>query len=250
MRRFLISLWLFSVVAVAAPQDSKPAFDAASIKPNKSGEAAASTLFPPGGRFSARNAPLRLLIRLAYGVADYQISDGPDWIRFDRFDVEAKSEAGLSVDVLRLMLQRLLEDRFQLKVHRATKQDQVYALMIANGGLKIHAVPDDGTAINRLRNDAWRGVRAGQGHLFTSQGEIAGLAAFLTQIMDRPVIDQTGLDGLFRFDFALPSNILPSPDSSVSIFEAIQDQLGLRLERARGPIDVLAIDRLERLSEN
>ena len=64
------------------------------------------------------------------------------------------------------------------------------------------------------------------------------------------MIDQTGLDGLFRFDFALPSNILPSPDSSVSIFEAIQDQLGLRLERARGPIDVLAIDRVERLSEN
>ena len=118
MRRFLISLWLFSVVAVAAPQDSKPAFDAASIKPNKSGEAAASTLFPPGGRFSARNAPLRLLIRIAYGIVDYQISDGPDWIRFDRFDVEAKSEAGLSADVLRLMLQRLLEDRFQLKVHR------------------------------------------------------------------------------------------------------------------------------------
>src|SRR6185436_15548907 len=171
MRRFLISLWLFSVVAVAAPQDSKPAFDVASIKPNKSGEAAASTVFPPGGRFSAKNASLRLLIRLAYGFADYQISGGPDWTRSERFDVDAKSDASPSVDALRSMLQRLLEDRFQLRVRRAVKQDEVYALMIAKGGMKMRAVPDDGADANRLRNDAWRGVKAGQGHLFTSKGE-------------------------------------------------------------------------------
>jgi uncharacterized protein (TIGR03435 family) len=250
MRRFLVTLYLFSVVVVGAPQKPRPAFDVASIKTNKSGEAAASTIFPPGGRFSARNASLKLLIRLAYGVADYQISGGPDWIRFDKFDVEAKSEASPSVDVLGLMLQRLLEDRFQLRVHRATKQDEVYALVIAKGGLKMRAVSNDGTDTNRLRNDAWRGVKAGQGHLFTDKGEIAGLAAFLTQIMDRPVIDRTGLYGLFGFDFALPSNILPLPDSSESIFEAIQDQLGLRLERGRGTIDVLVIDGVERLSEN
>jgi len=77
MRRFLVTLCLFSVVAVAAPQNPSPAFDVASIKTNKSGEAAASAVFPRGGRFSARNASLKLLIRLAYGVADDQISGGP-----------------------------------------------------------------------------------------------------------------------------------------------------------------------------
>jgi uncharacterized protein (TIGR03435 family) len=250
MRCFLATLCFYSVIAVAAPQNPRPAFDAASIKTNKSGQAAASTVFPPGGRLSASNASLKLLIRLAYGVADYQVSGGPDWIRFDKFDVEAKSEANPSVDVLRLMLQRLLEERFQLRAHRATKQDAVYALVVAKGGAKLRVVPDDGTDTNRLRNDAWRGVKAGQGHLFTDKGQIAGLAAFLTQIMDRPVLDQTGLDGLYGFDFTLPPNILPSPDSSQSIFEAIQDQLGLRLEPARGPIDVLVIDGVERLSDN
>jgi bla regulator protein blaR1 len=135
-------------------------------------------------------------------VADYQISGGPDWIRFDKFDVEAKSEANPSVDVLRLMLQRLLEDRFQLRVHRATKQDEVYALVIAKGGPKMRAVSDDSTDTNGLRNDAWRGVKAGTGHLFTDKGEIAGMAAFLTQIMDRPVMDQTGLDVVLERELA------------------------------------------------
>jgi uncharacterized protein (TIGR03435 family) len=249
MRSFLVTLWFFSV-AVAAPQDPRGRFDVASIKPNKSGEAAASTVFPPGGGFSARNASLRLLIRLAYGLADYQISGRPDWIRFDKFDVDAKSEASPSVDVLRLMLQALLEERFQLRVHRAMKQDEVYALMIARGGPKMRAVPDDGTDTNRQRNDAWRGVKAGQGHLFTTKGEIAGLAAYLTQILDRPVIDNTDLNGFFEFDFALPQTIMPSPDSSVSIFEAVQDQLGLRLEQTKGPVAFLVIDHVERLSEN
>src|SRR5688572_27521638 len=111
MKRCLACIcFLAAISTVALPQESRLAFDVASIRPNKSGERAASTVFPPGGRFSARNASLKLLIRLAYGVADYQISGGPGWINVDRFDVEAKSEANPSAAELRVMLQRLLED--------------------------------------------------------------------------------------------------------------------------------------------
>ena len=93
-------------------------------------------------------------------------------------------------------------------------------------------------------------MKAGQGHLFTKPGEIAGLAAFLTQILDRPVLDRTRLQSFYEFDFGLPQAILPSPDTSESIFEAIQNQLGLRLEPTKSPVEFLVIDKVERLSEN
>jgi uncharacterized protein (TIGR03435 family) len=245
---FAVCLTVLMIVCAAQAQDSRPAFGVASVKFNKSGERASSTVFPPGGRFSAKNSSLKLLIRLAYGVADYQIAGGPDWIRFDHFDVEAKSEANPTLDELKLMLQQLLGERFQLNVHRATKEDAVYALVVSKGGPKFKRVQEEDS--ERLRNDAWHGVKAAQGHLFTQKGEMAGLAAFLTQMLDRPVIDKTNLDGFFEFDFAVPATILPSPDSAESIFEAIQDQLGLRLEQTKGPIEVLVIDRVERLTEN
>jgi len=212
------------------------------VKANTSGERASSTLSPPGGGFSARNASLKLLIRTAYQLSDYQVSGGPDWIRFDRFDIEAKSDLNPSQNEVRLMVQDLLQDRFKLKVHRATEQDTVYALVVAKGGHKMKAVPDDGSGRHL--------VGASQGHLFAKSGEVAGLVAFLTQILDRQVMDKTGLRGYFEFDFGLPATIMPSPDSTVSIFEAIQDQLGLRLEQTKGPVEFLIIDHAERPSPN
>lgn len=100
-------------------------FEVASIKASKS-TAAGSTSFPPGGRFLAKNATLKRLMRTAYGVLDSQIEGGPSWVTFDKFDVEARSEGTASSDQVRIMLQGLLEDRFKLKVHRTTKQDSVY----------------------------------------------------------------------------------------------------------------------------
>jgi uncharacterized protein (TIGR03435 family) len=235
----LLATLLFSF---SMAQRTPLAFDVASVKANDSGERASSTLSPPGGRFSSKNASLKLLIRMAYQLSDYQVSGGPDWIRFDRFDVEAKSDANPSQDQIRLMVQNLLQDRFQLKVHRATEQDTVYALVVAKGGPRMKAVPDDGSGRHV--------VGAGQGHLFTRNGEVAGLVAFLTQILDRQVIDKTGLHGYFEFDFALPATIMPAPDSTVSIFEAIQDQLGLRLEQTKGPVEFLFVDHAERPSPN
>ena len=244
----IVAILLLTLATISSAQSKPAVFDVASVKLNKSGDLRSSTLFPPGGRFSAKNASLKLLIRLAYGFADHQISDGADWIKSDRFDVEAKSETNPSEVEIKEMVKGLLEDRFQLKVHRATKQDTVYALAVSRTGPKIKRVPYDHA--DRLRNDAWHGVKAAQGHLFTTEGAIAGLVAYLSQILDRPVIDRTGLDGVFEFDFTLPATILPSPDSSVSIFEAIQDQLGLRLEQTSGPVEFLIIDHAEKPDAN
>jgi uncharacterized protein (TIGR03435 family) len=186
---------------------------------------------------------LKLLVRSTYRLSDYQVSGGPEWIRFDKFDIEAKSELHRSPEEVRLMVESLLEERFKLKVHREVRQDAVYALVVAKGGSKLKAVPDDGSGRHN--------VGAGQGHLFAKNGEISGLAAFLTQILDRQVTDKTGLKGYFEFDFALPLTLLPTPDSSEStIFEAIQDQLGLRLELTKGPVEFLVIDQVERPSAN
>jgi uncharacterized protein (TIGR03435 family) len=239
----VVAVFVFCISGRISLNAQNPRFDVATIKPNNSGDSASTQFSPPGGRYVARNISLKLLIRSAYRLSNYQVSGGPDWIRFDKFDIDAKSEANPSPDEIRFMVQRLLADRFQLKVHNAIKQDAVYALVTAKGGPKIKAVPDNGTGQHN--------VGATQGHLFTTNGQISGLVPFLTQILDRQVVDKTGLIGFFDFNFALPTNILPSPDSSEStIFEAIQDQLGLRLDLTKGPVEFLVIDSVERPSEN
>jgi uncharacterized protein (TIGR03435 family) len=234
---------------------AQSAFDVASVKPANPGSRVASLEMLPGGTLKAVNVSLRALVKKAYSVRDFQIAEAPSWFDSQRYDISAKAEGAAGDKQLELMLQSLLADRFKLKLRRETRDMQVYIITIGKSGVKLRetAPPDDGgTAGVRIR---------GVGRLTGIKGTIRQLAEALSDlrlngstILDRPVIDGTGLAGVY--DFALEwTPDFGSSDGAVdrlgpSIFTAIQEQLGLKLDRRSAPVEVLIIEHVEKASEN
>jgi len=219
------------------------AFEAASIRPHPANGGPIRVLKGvDAGGIQYRSVTLLDCIIAAYGLPRYQISGGPSWLGSDRYDITATSAAAPKAQLM-LMLQTLLEDRFQLKIHRETKDLPVYALVVGRNGLKMKPGKDGGaTAIG------------GDGHLIDSRGiTMKFLADVLTQITQgsgRPILDMTGLDGVFDItvDFAsddLNGNNISDPD----IFAAVQS-LGLKLEPRKTAFEILVIDHAEKPSEN
>jgi len=184
-------------------------FDVASIRPNDSGGSGSNMQFPPGGRFRATNVWLKPLVRIACGVPVYQVTGGEDWTSsLSRFDIEAKAEGDPSHKQVLAMLQTLLAERFKLQFHSVTKQDAVYTLMLAKGGPKFKAA--DGTGAST--------VEASHGTITARKGEMSRFVWFLTQVLDRQVVDKTGLNGFYDFTFVQPSTILPTPDFRRAVY--------------------------------
>jgi uncharacterized protein (TIGR03435 family) len=247
-----------------------PAFDVASIKRSDPGNTRDNggirNSFAPGGRFSAKNVGLKDLISIAYRLPYWRIEGGPSWIdpdmmvTVDRFNVEAKSEKETDTDRLRVMLQTLLRDRFKLAVHQAMRPDQkIYHLVIAKSGVKIPEVK-----VDRYTGDIGQ---SGGGRLSVEQMSMPDLARWLGGQVETTVIDKTNLKGIYKFDLVYtPENFRIGGRTAVeqakvrgeaaidpngpSLFTAIQEQLGLRLEATKGPIEILVIDRAERPSDN
>jgi uncharacterized protein (TIGR03435 family) len=278
---------MFLVIAAFAlfgQPAARPKFEVASIKPST--EQRFMMVRPLPGRLTA-TAPVRLLMQNAYTVQSFQILGGPAWVDSERFAIEAKADGNASRAQIFLMLQSLLEDRFQLKIHRETRELPVYALVPARGGLKLPP-PKEGSCVESLTDTipepaggrmqpAVRGqaplARCGSVGVMAAppvarmQGGKVLMPEFvrmLSMVLGRPVIDKTGFSGLFdvRLDF-LPDEVTPalpppppdaagaSPDSNTpSIVSALPDQLGLRLESTKGPVEVIVIDRVERPSAN
>ena len=262
-----------------------PVFEVALIKPDKPAGMGRRVMFgmrwSPDG-LTTTGTTLQALIRLAYRVQEpSQIIGGPSWIKTERYDIQAKVDESVADELGKLtpeqgkpvrehMLQALLADRFKLTVHHETKELPVYALVIAKNGLKIRETkPDenysngikgeDGHALGKSSIDFGRGRLRGQGV------PIAGLVQLLSQqpeLEGRVVLDRTELTG--EYDFTLqwaPENLMLNgtrppdnaalPDSSgPSLFTALQEQLGLKLESTKGPVDALVIDHVEHPSEN
>ena len=207
-----------------------------------------------------------MLIAAAYRVKEFQIGGGPRRIGSDRFDVEKKAEnPRADPDQLRLMLQSLLEDRFQLELHRGNEQAPIYALVVAKDGPKINLAPDQTSP--PVNGPAQQGAGPNRGAMRIGGGSLVGNAVtlslftrLLSQRLDRTVVDKTNLDG--RFDIRLywtpdvgevaldpGGNPLPPANATgPSIFSAIQEQLRLRLESTTGPIDLIIIDHVEKPS--
>lgn len=258
----LLFLAVVSLVSVQAqPPDVRPEFEVASVKPNLSGSANFLMRPPVDGRFTATNVTLKLLIALAYKVRQLEIVGGPAWIDSARYDVNAKAASGnANDDQSRLMLQLLLKDRFQLKVHREMKQMPVYELLPAKNGLKVSASKEGSCAVFTSASAA--GSTSGPpstpfcGALIVRPNGIAGngvtmaqLANSLSGIVGPPVIDKTGYTG--HFDFHLEFNREAAADTSEpSIFTALQEQLGMKLEAKKGPVEVLVIDNAGKASAN
>ncbi|HLJ25595.1 MAG TPA: M56 and DUF3738 domain-containing protein [Candidatus Angelobacter sp.] len=249
---------------------SSPSFDVASIKPNKSDTAMDKILFTPSG-FSAEHIAVHEFIRIAYDVQETQIVAEPGWLNSEKYDVEARVTLALegqhySPSDRKLALQQLLADRFNLKLHRETRELPVYELVIAENGSKFHeSRPGDTYTNGTKRQDGQpigQGIwMLGRGNLVSQGQPIESLISVLSRQLDRPILDKTGLKG--QYDYTLqwtpedsPTDggkpgAQPAPESSgPSIFAAIQEKLGLKLEPKKGPMQVLVIDHIEEPSEN
>jgi len=268
----------FLAIAAAAPAFSqatpsdRPAFEAATVKPSPEGDRAA--INATTGLLTLRHVSLRLLISVAWKIRPALITGGPAWIDSAFFEVQGKAAGPTGADAMFLMLQTLLEDRFRLKVHREKKEGPVYNLTVAKGGPRLKTatcVPFDPNHLPRQTapgetpvNYCGRINRTVDGSLrkmdFLGVGigtsttlPIESLADQLSGLIERTVIDKTGLSGIFDFQLEWADQAgAAQPGDSIgpSIFTAVQEQLGLKLDSARGPIGYLAVDRAEKPSGN
>jgi uncharacterized protein (TIGR03435 family) len=202
-----------------------------------------------GGRFSATGFTLRDLIAFAYEVDISQIAGGPNWAASERYDVLGKpeKEGPLTRDIARVMLRDLLTDRFQLKIHRETREMPVYILTLGKNGSKMKPRTEgDGGESTRL---VFQGAKA------TGRNVSAKVLAEELQAMvfDRPVVDRTGLAGSFDFNLSWRPEAgasAPGDPNDPDIFTAIQEQLGLRLQLQKAPAEMIVVDAAEKASEN
>ena len=244
------------LIATTTPKaQSATAFDVASVKPNTSGDLQHSTGMR-GRTFTATNVPVRLLILIAYDLTSEpnRLIGGPAWIRTDRFDVLASTPETAKPADRRQMVQALLDERFRLRVHPETREMPIYELKVArtDGQLGPYLRPSA-----PVDCDAIPPARRGEDDPCTSfldDGVIRGrartmavLATLVRRSVDRPVVDRTGLSGNFNFDVKFaPEGAADAVSDGTSIFAALGAELGLKLESARGPVDVLVVDSVER----
>ena len=188
------------------------------------------------------------LVTYAYGMRYDQVSGGPSWADSDHYDLDAKSEGQgvFTTAQSRQMVQALLEDRFQLKVRREMREAPVYALVVGKNGPKFKAAAPDKPKSNFVRGSD-KGL-----HMEATHGTMAQLVDQLSFTAGRPVLDRSGLTGEYAYTLDwFPANRIPPPElDAPSMFAALQEQLGLRLEPSKGPVERLVIDHAERPSEN
>ena len=249
-------LGLAFVAGLAAPSAQEralpPVFEAASVKPNASGVVEGSMGPRPGG-YVATNVSVRELIIRAYAVRPFQVEGGPTWIGRDRFDIVARAPESTPQSQILPMLKRLLADRFKLVVRQESRERPVFALVAARADRLFGPALKRSTADCAARQEPSdqsgpcmiRGSFTGRGGVLNGVGQpLAAIATHLGTAVDRVVVDRTGMEGLFDFELTWSGG--GATDNVPVIFTAIQEQLGLRLEPSRGPVDVLVIESVQR----
>jgi bla regulator protein blaR1 len=242
-----------TVVATRSPDVSNHTFEVASIKPNNATSQAVSMVAEPNGRFTAVNIKLPFLIRTAYRLQDYQIVGAPNWLNSDRFDILAKFDPATFPEELLPMMQSLLADRFSFNVHFDRRELPIFALTMADANGRL------GPQLRRtecpeLPQAPCTSISDGSGRVKFRGIPMEQIVQFLAPAVGRVVIDRTGLNGRLDMDLewtpestrAVGGAEAPTIDGGgVSIFTAVQEQLGLRLESTRGLVEVLVIDNVE-----
>jgi len=221
-------------------------FDTASIRVNTSGREHSEINDPRGGRFTAVNATLSSLVRNAWNLKSFQIENLPGWAETTRYDIDARFDPAVKMTDERFqeMLRGLLVDRFSMKTHWIRREMPIYGLVAAKGGARLTA--STSTSAQPVING---GGGAGARTLMFSKVGMKLLAFYLGNQVERVVVDETGLRG--EYDFRLRWAPEETVDSTApSLFRALQDQLGLRLEARRGPVQVLVVDRVSPASAN
>jgi uncharacterized protein (TIGR03435 family) len=242
-----------------APQNptAAPTFDIAVIRPTASQPNDRTHIWsaPDDGHFKAQNVTLKQLIQFAFAIPDNRILSGPSWLNATRFDLEAKADPAVNSQMSHLtpedgkrqkqaMLQALLADRFQLTVHQETRELPIYDLVTVKGGPRTFSQANGNT------------FDFGNGHMRIEGGDntMTVLADQLSQIVGRVVVDKTGIQGRYLLNLKwTPDGTAPqpdNPDAPPSIYTALQEQLGLKLEPQKGPVPVLSIDHADPPSDN
>jgi uncharacterized protein (TIGR03435 family) len=278
----LLSLSFASARAQTPAGTEKPKFEVAAVRENTNNDGKINIGIQPGGRFTVVGAPLAELIRIAFGVQRTQVVGAPDWTETARFDITAKAESeiqgtppGGPPGQLNLLLQDLLEDRFKLRAHRETRELPIYALMLARSDKKLGAGLRPSTVdCAAMRGRGGRmglppgppppgerppcGMRVAPNQVVAGGVSLAQLTPMLSQFTQRIVLDRTGLTGNFDIDLTFTPERMPqgapppgAPPLTIdpngpSLFTALQEQLGLKLESDRAPVEVLVIDHVER----
>jgi uncharacterized protein (TIGR03435 family) len=241
--------------------DANPAFEVATIKPSDPAHPE-QIITLRGAEVITTNVTVHALINLGYWLHPKQLAGGPAWIETEKFDMAGKPDVPgqPNVDQMKVMIQKLLVDRFQLKFHFEKRELPVYAVRLAKTGAKITTSKDDPKGI-----PGWNFGRNPAGMIMAFRNSpMSQFTAVLQNSTDRPVVDQTGLSG--RYDFTLnftpdaamatalsggpPPPAADNPDAAPDLFAAFQRQLGLKLEPTRAPVDVMVIDKVEKPSEN
>jgi uncharacterized protein (TIGR03435 family) len=293
-RRLLVSaiLGLLPVVPLAQTE-SRPSFEVVSIKPNRTNQGIPLVVFQPGGRMIAANVNIRQVILVAYTIDNLQLVDAPDWTTSERFAIEARTGDSMPTSTIRLMLRSMLAERFNLVAHTERRNLPIVAMTMARpdkrpgpklvpSGPECRRIrPPEGIPIPppppppppgaanaapiRIILETDEPPRRRCGAMVTPGWMSAGNITMqeftrpLSQVLRRPVINETGLDGEFDLDVifspeGLGGALVGPPPASVSdapsLETALRDDLGLRLESRRGPVDVLVVDRIDRPTEN
>jgi uncharacterized protein (TIGR03435 family) len=258
-----LRLPLFAVAIVTllqAQSPARPEFEVASLKPNASGNPGFTIRAMPAG-LNATNISVKRLIAMGYGVTDYQIFGDLAWLESQRFDLEAKAAALTALPQLRLMTQSLLDERFKLKFHRETRELPMYSLTLVKAGVKgpgLTDAPNEPCPPPTAATVRCGTVSPGVGRIIGQRGRISQLADRLSSMLGRTVVDKTGLTGSYDIDlkFAPDPRLQQSPGgppadlSGPSIFTAIQEQLGLKLQAGKGPVEVIVVDSAQRPDAN
>jgi len=251
---------------------SQPLSYVSSVKPNNALDARTFSEYSAGGRLTATAVTVGYLLRIAYRIQPYQLVGAPAWISTKRYDIAAKVEDNPAPSQ-QVLLRALLKDRFQLAIHEETREQPVFALVLARSDGKLgpqliksdfdcaayFAGPHDPPVPGRTPNCA---TRIGMGSLYGKAIPIAQLATSLAPLVNRFTVDRTGLTGGFDVELTWTPDQLPpanagnappgpAPDpSGPSIFAALQEQLGLKLISEKAPVAVLVVDHLAEPSAN
>ena len=227
-------------LCLAAVTLSAQSFDVASVKPNHNGPPPRTYPRLHNGTFTAENASLKTLLVNAYGLNELRIV-GPDWMNTEMYDITAKAPAGFADDQLMPLLQALLKDRFRLQSHMETREMAAYDMLVAKGGARLTLFdPSHPPGQPRFAG----------GSMLVGVGTAAQIADALARAAGRPVVDKTGLEGRFAWSVSytpFSSDANAAATGPPDILAAVQEQLGLRLEPKKESLQVLVIDRVERV---
>lgn len=246
--RMVTSLAFFVSGMIWAQSGVPLRFEVASVKPSPNQPSGSGGGKSGHGRLTMTNLTLKRCIMGAYGLGPNLIAGGPEWLDTDRFEIVAKSEQSAGDSVLMKMLQTLLAERFKLTVHRETRTIRAYVLEVTKNGPKLEKAPDGESS-----------TRNGRGLIDAKVTTMNRFAEVLSRQMDLPVVDHTGLAGVFNLKLEWDSESekkvkqpadISAVESGPSLFTAIQEQLGLRLTTQKTPVEVLVIDHAEKPSEN